>query len=350
MVRRVAVRILAVTVVILGSGFAAQQVVRYPGSEHEGAAFDIKQVVPGVYHALGTGAMNVGANVVIVVGDRDVLLVDANASPAAAATLLEELRAITDKPVRTVVNTHYHFDHAHGNQAFSPGVEILGHEYTRERLSGDVLNEATYRSFTSTLPERIAEMRRGLTPELGSEQRRELEARVAVQEAHLAALSEVDPTPPTVTLRDKLTIHRGERAIELLHLGRGHTGGDVVVFLPRERIVFTGDLLLPFPSYMGDGFIDEWPETLERLKLLDFDWILPGHGGATNDRRIIDHFQGVLRSLWTQTEQHWHAGRSVDEAVARIDLSEAMAAYGSSRPTNTDPRAVARIFALLNAR
>src|SRR5688572_14995229 len=115
MSRALAVRILAVTVLVLGSGFVTQQVARYPGSDHEGAAFEIRPIVPGVYHALGTGAMSVGANAVIVEGDRDLLIVDTNVSPAAAATLRDELRAVVDKPIRTVVNTHFHYDHAHGN-------------------------------------------------------------------------------------------------------------------------------------------------------------------------------------------------------------------------------------------
>jgi glyoxylase-like metal-dependent hydrolase (beta-lactamase superfamily II) len=320
----------------------------------ETATHRFEEMAPGVFFSVGTGSIFVMSNAMVIVNDEDVIVVDSHVTPAAARALLVSIRELTDKPVRYLINSHYHFDHAHGNQAFPDGVEILGHEYTRERLLGPVLEESTYLSFTEPLPARLEELRSGLTPELTADARRELEERIRAQEAYLAALPEIAPTPPTLTVRDRMTLHRGERSIEMVHLGRGHTGGDLVVFLPHERIVFTGDLLLPSPSYMGDGYVEEWIATLDRLRLLDFEWILPGHGAATNDRAIIDRFQAVLRSLWQQAEAQWRAGRSVEEAVSAIDLTAAMSAYaparGQARPAGADPRAVARIYRLLEAR
>ena len=80
----------------------------------------------------------------VVVNEEDVLLVDSHITPDAARELVKSVSTITDKPVRYVVNTHWHFDHAHGNQFFSKGVEIIGHEYTREKLLGSVLSEPSY--------------------------------------------------------------------------------------------------------------------------------------------------------------------------------------------------------------
>ena len=90
----------------------------------------------GVYHAVGTGALAVIGNGAVIVNDDDVVIVDDHVSPAAAWVLLEEVKRLTPKPVRYVINTHFHFDHAHGNQIFGAGVDIIGHEFTREMLTG----------------------------------------------------------------------------------------------------------------------------------------------------------------------------------------------------------------------
>jgi len=91
-----------------------------PGSDREGPVFNFLEIRPDVYLAVGTGALTVISNAVIVVNEEDALVVDTHVSPAAAYALLEELKQITDKPVRCVVNTHHHFDHAHGNQVYPP--------------------------------------------------------------------------------------------------------------------------------------------------------------------------------------------------------------------------------------
>ena len=104
------------------------------GAVYEGEAFTFHEIQPGIYHAVGTGNLSVGCNGSVFVNENDVLLVDSHITPAAAWALLKELKNITDKPVRYVVNTHFHFDHAHGNQVFPEDVEIIGHEFTREKL------------------------------------------------------------------------------------------------------------------------------------------------------------------------------------------------------------------------
>ena len=104
------------------------------GTAHTGKAFRFNKVKEGVYHAVGTGALAVVGNSSFIVNDNDVIVVDDHVSPAAAWVLLEEIKEVTNKPVTTVINTHFHFDHAHGNQIFEPNVQIIGHEFTRRML------------------------------------------------------------------------------------------------------------------------------------------------------------------------------------------------------------------------
>ena len=330
---------------------AALLLLLRPGAAHAQSPRDtvetpthrFQKIAEGVYFAVGTGSIHVMSNSMVVIGDTDVLVVDSHVTPAAARALLKSIEALTDKPVRYLVNTHYHFDHAHGNQAFPDGVEIIGHEYTRKKLLGNVLEENTYRSFTGSIPVTIQDLRDRVAQQTGPERKAALQARLKVQEDYLEATGKVVPTPPNLTLRTEMSIYMGDREIRLLHLGRGHTGGDVVVFLPAERIVFTGDLMLPFLSYMGDGYVDEWADTLEGLKSLDFEVLMPGHGAPFTDRARIDTFQAYLRDLWTKTAEAKKQGLSSEEAAAEIDMS-------AHRAGRVDPRATSRIYHLIDQR
>lgn len=341
-----ALALLAVVGLAPGRG-AAQQPP--PGIEHDGAAFTFTKVTDDIYHAIGTGSMSVGANSVVVINESDVLLVDSHVSPAAATVLLEELKQITDKPVRYVVDTHFHFDHAHGNQVFGPSVEIIGHDFTHRMLaSGASAGGVTWRRFIASLPDQIAALRTQLDTASTPASRAALERRIRIQEAYRAATAAVRPTPPSVSFDRTLTLHRGGREIRIEFFGRGHTGGDVVVHLPRERVLIVGDLVNTGTSFMGDAYVPDWIETLERLKQLDFEVVLPGHGPAFRERERIDHWQAYLRDFWTQVGELKKAGVPVEEAARRIDLRAHAAHYPAIRAVGADRDAVARAYELLD--
>ena len=299
----------------------AAQRAKPPGSDHVGAAFSFNKIQDGIYHAVGTSAMSVGCNASIIVNQDEVMIVDSHASPAAASALMEELKAITPKPVRFVVNTHYHWDHAHGNQAYGPEVEIIGSEFTRKMLvSGASKGGRSYPMFIGAIPANIANLTKQIAAATDEATRARLRAQLAVQENYKAATDAVTVTPPTLTLEQSMTLYRGGREIRLLFLGRGHTGGDIVVYLPKERVLVTGDLLTAGPSYLGDGFVPDWIETLNKMKALDFEWALPGHGAAFQGKAKVDQFQSYLRDFWSQAQKLHAAGVKPEDAAKQIDL------------------------------
>lgn len=318
-----------------------------PGSDFEGPAFEIEQVLPDVYHARGTGAAAVGANAAIIVNADDVLIVDSHVSPAAAAALLDELGAVTDKPVRYVVNTHYHFDHAHGNQIYGPEVHVIGHEHTREMLTNGGSMGRSYELFIGSLPQVIDQLREQVAAAPDDSTRAALQERLAYQERYLASQEGLVPTPPNTTLSERMTLFRGDREIRLLFFGRGHTGGDVVVHLPQERVLITGDLLPAGLPYMGDGYLAEWVETLEHLKGLDFDVVLPGHGTPFRERERIDRLQAYMRDLWERASDAHARGLTHQEAAARIDMSDHAEHYPQIAGPGVPEVAVLRIWELL---
>ena len=320
---------------------------RPAGTNFTGTAFRFNKVKEGVYHAIGTGAMAVIGNSTVIVNDRDVTLVDDHVSPAAAWVLLEEIKSITDKPVTTVINTHFHFDHAHGNQIFAPDVQIIGHEFTRRALLDNPMSNPIFQSFYNfkTLEGQIETLRKRVADEKDPAARAKLQAQLTSSENNYASQKELRPTPPNVTLTTQMTLFRGDREIQIRFLGRGHTGGDVVVYLPRERAVITGDLLTSSTSNMSDSYPLEWAAALEELKKLDFDTVIPGHGDAYTDRTKIDYFQAYLRDVWTTIGALKKQGVPAEEAAKRADLSK----HKERFPNPAVPLlGVQRIYALID--
>jgi cyclase len=313
-------------------------------------AYDFAKIADGVYFATGNGKMAVWSNSVVIINDNEVMLVDSSTSPAAARALVADIKTLTDKPIRYVVNTHYHFDHAHGNQIFGPEVEIIGHEYTREQLLGDVLHSMSYVSFTGDLPQQIKALQDQIARETDPKKKYELQKNLTLIADFYHALAEVKPTPPNVTFKDGMSIFRGDREIRLLFLGIGHTAGDVFVYLPKEKIICTGDFLAPYISYMGDGYADEWIKTLENLKSIDFTVILPGHGEPMKTKDKIGHFQAYLRDLWDKTIDMRAKGASAEEVAAKIDLTVHSKNYPEITGPGVDIRSVKRIYQLLESR
>ena len=246
-----------------------------PGATWEGEAFTFHKIRDDIYHAVGTGNLTVGCNGSVIINENDVLLVDSHMTPAASWALMKELENLTDKPVRYVVNTHFHFDHAHGNQAFGDDVEIIGHKYTREQLVAGASKEGrAWEMFVvDGLPARIQQAESALETAIdATDADAEAEARkqLAVHTNYRDATAAIVPTPPTMTLAKQMTLTRGGREIQLWFFGRGHTGGDVVVYLPEEKVIVTGDLVTSGISYMGNAYLSEWADTLDAVKELDF--------------------------------------------------------------------------------
>src|SRR5213080_2045801 len=345
---------LALSAVLIAFTVAGVQSQRPPaGTSHQGKAYRFNKVADGVYDAVGTGALAVVGNSSVIVNDDDVIVVDDHVSPAAAWVLLQELKDITSKPVRTVINAHFHFDHAHGNQIFDKDVAIIGHEFTREMLTGGKSVEMPlFKNYLAGIPRQIEDLKKRIAAEPDRGKKSELEKQLRVAENNNASQAELKPTPPNVTLQTRMTLHRRfagtDREIQIRFLGRAHTAGDVVVYLPRERIVCTGDMLTAGLSNMSDVFVNEWPGTLDELKKLDFDTVLPGHGEAFTDKSKIDYFQAYLRDVWAQVSSLKQQGVSAEDAAKRADLTKHKDHFPSIQGPGVPLIAVTRIYELLD--
>jgi len=157
--------------------FTASSMTLAQGEVRESASHRFEEVADGVWFATGTGSVYTMSNALVLVGSEDTLLVDSHVTAAASMALIDSLSVLTDKPVRYLVNSHYHFDHAHGNQSFPRGVEIIGHEYTRMKLNGEagnVLEEITFKSFSDPVPGTVRSLERQAADASSGERREQL--------------------------------------------------------------------------------------------------------------------------------------------------------------------------------
>jgi glyoxylase-like metal-dependent hydrolase (beta-lactamase superfamily II) len=213
---------------------------------------------------------SMSGNVTVLVSEQGVLLIDSKFAMDHDG-VMAQLRKITDRPVRYVINTHLHQDHTGGNAAF-------------QALDAEVIASANAR--------------------------------------RIMAETQTDGLP-NIVLDDYLRIYLGDRPIDLHYFGRGHTDGDVVIHLPEERIVVTGDLFATWEPYVhlihyaAGGSARDWSRSLERALELDFDTVIPGHSGVT-DRAHLEGYLAETVRLQDMVRQMNRAKRSRDDIRAML--------------------------------
>ncbi len=312
-------------------------------------SYRLDEVASGVYCAVATGVPYVVSNSVVILGDDGIAVVDSGAGPNEARALLAAIRTVSGLPVRYVIDTHFHFDHAFGGAAFA-GALVIGHDATRAMLGPDALQGRTVAGFVAGLPGQIEKARAEGEAAGDPQQRADSAQRVAALDAYRRQFAELQVVAPALTFGERLTLWLGAREIRLLHLGRGHTAGDVVAFLPQERVVCTGDLFNGYIGYMGDAHVEEWPEALERLAALDFATVIPGHGAPFQGKEAIAPVQAALRDLWRQVAAAQRAGVPAEQAAARVDLRAHAARFPRFSQPGFEPSAVRRMYEVIDER
>lgn len=310
---------------------------------HEGPAagdarFDLQRVADGVHVAVAAPAYKVNSNTAIIESDDGVVIVDTHSKPSAARVIVDRLREITTKPVRFVVNTHFHWDHWHGNEVYPaayPGAEIITNQLTREAMVRKGLKRI--QDHVRQVPAEVARLRAELAAAAAPERRAKLQADLRLAESYLAEVRALRPALPTMAFERTMKLYRRDREIHLLYLGRAHTEGDVFVYLPKERAVITGDAVIGWTPYMGDGYPEDWVTTIDRLAELDFDTIVMGHGNPAG-RDWLHTFRGYIHDMVEAVREEVAIGASLDEVKQRVPArlaptyEKAFATYEHYRP------------------
>jgi glyoxylase-like metal-dependent hydrolase (beta-lactamase superfamily II) len=248
------------------------------------------QIGPGLYAYTAEGDPNSG----IIVGDDGVLVVDAQPTPAMAGELIARVAKVTDKPIKYVLLTHYHASRTMGASAYKEAA-ILASDTTR-----------------------------GLLAERG---KADIESEIG-RFPRLFGAAETIPglTWPTLTFPDELSVWLGRREVRIMHIGRGHTAGDVIAVVPDAGVVFAGDLV-EFKSacYCGDAHFTDWPTTLDHLAEMQAVALVPGRGAALTTPEMVAEGIALTRdfiaTLYGSVSESVAKGRSLKDAFDFVRLA-----------------------------
>lgn len=282
---------------------------------------ELESLAPAVYLVRRPEPLRepVEANAVFVVNAEDVIVFEGGGAPIVAERTIELIRSVTDKPVTHLVNSHWHGDHNLGNQVYRaefPGLKIVAHPETHAAMTGPPM--AYVRRYVPMLTEVIEEW--GTQQEQGK-----LSAQRAGLLPGLVLMREqferVVITPPDLLIDSRLVLERDGREIHIIHPGRGNTPGDLVLWLPGERILATGDLVVHPVPYGFGSYPEDWIATLERLAAFDFDLLVPGHGAVQRDTSYIKRLQALLAEVRRQVAASVDEGKDLEATREALDLS-----------------------------
>lgn len=285
--------------------------------------FALRKVGDGVYAAVAAATYKVNSNAAVILTNDGVVVVDTHSKPSAAQALYSEIQGVTKNPVRKIVNTHFHWDHWQGNQVYAaanPALEIVTSERTRENLTrtgAGVGGVPFIERQLANMPGEIQKLKDDIVKATSPEVRRNLENNLRQAETYLQELRQMKPALPTRTVSTTVTMTEGGREIQLLLVGRGHTDGDLYVYLPKEKVLVTGDAVVDWMPFLNDGYPEEWVQTLAELEKLDFTHMILGHGEPA-PKSHLTFFRGYLSDLIAAVKKAAAEGATLDAMKTKI--------------------------------
>jgi glyoxylase-like metal-dependent hydrolase (beta-lactamase superfamily II) len=303
--------------------------------------FEIQSVADGVYFAFARPQAVGNCNATIFVNSADVLVVDSHSKPSAAAGLIAQIKQqITTKPVRYLVDTHFHWDHVQGNagyrEAFGKDLQIISSaktkqleaEFLRARLQESLDPHGHPFSSQPHIPVLLDAARQQLTAAGSGEEKARLTERIRQLQAFQQEMQNFEPVYPTVTFNKTHVIKDKGHELHVEFHGRAHTAGDVVVYCPQKRVVATGDMVLGTLPFMGDSFPEEWPKTIDSVAKLDFDRVCGGHGTVGQGKQRLISQRNYIAELAERVQNGKKAGLSLAEIQKSMPLAS-IKAFGA---------------------
>jgi len=293
--------------------------------------YNWQELAPGVWGGIRQDPFELPqeGNSLFVVGDQGVIVFDAGGSPAMGESIVAKVRSITDKPITHVIISHWHGDHMRGLQAITaafPRVVIVAHPHTREWIVN------TQDRWLKRRVNMVPGIRKAVSSALEKQQDASGRPLIAEEKAWLEkGLSITDQLDrennrtayviPNATFTDRMTLHLGAREVQLIHPPNSHTAGDVILWLPQEKIVATGDIVTGPIPLMQNPWTHDYAAVLGQIKALEFKTLVPGHGLVLHDAQYVDLLIELFQTAAAQMKSLVSKGLSKDNAIAKLDLT-----------------------------
>jgi cyclase len=285
--------------------------------------FDIERVAEGVYLARARVQAEINCNAAIFVRSADVLVVDTHSKPSAASSLIAQIRKeVTPRPVRYVVNSHFHWDHTQGNHAYRAAenkIDFIASEPTKQLMSD--LAEKRLKDSLASIPQQIDTLRARASNARSQAEKALREEQIRQLHSYQAELQNYVPELPTITFDKSYVLKNKAHDLHIEFHGHAHTAGDVVVFCPQKRAIATGDMIIGFIPNLGDGFPKSWPKTIDSVGRLEFTQILPGHGPLQAKRQRMTDQRNYIEELTAKVAAAKSTGKSVADIQNSISVT-----------------------------
>ena len=326
------------------AGFAPASLAPAPAAASDAGVFDFdfEELAPGVWTAIRTDGARIPVmgNATFVITESGVIVFDGGGTASMAEQVLRKIRAETDLPITHIGISHWHGDHHFGihvlRDAF-PAAEIVAHRFTRDAMLGSPI------SYIDNYPTFVERNRPAVAAvvETGKDgQGNDVDP--SMREQYGKLLNDIEfigeeflrsrVTVPTLTIEDRLTLHRGERTVEFVFLGVGNTAGDLLMWLPEEKIVATGDLVVHPTPYLYNVPPRAWAKTMRALNALEYEILVPGHGAVQRDTGYVDLLIELAETTADQRDAFLAEGMPEEEVIASLDFSEFEPRFSGGNP------------------
>jgi len=310
----------------------------------------METVADGVYVILHDNATEEWphGNTGVVVGETGVLVVDSTYLPSRARADIALIRKVTDKPVRYLAYTHWHFDHNNGGIAYRqafPAVDVVSARDTARYVELNAVwwsrrQAAPGSSHRKTLAGLEAQLASGKDERgqlLAADRKRALASDVAHRTGELEELAGLRVVTPNLTFIDTLTLTVGRRRVELRNWGRGNSPEDVTVYVPDAQVLFTGDLVVQSPlPYPFASWPVSWVEVLRSLDAHPATTLVPGHGPVLRDRAYLRQVRALLEASNARVEEKVRAGHTLEQIQEEVTLDDLRRSCPAWTPASLD--------------
>lgn len=295
---------------------------RAAGPAASAKLFDLEKAADGVYFARARAQAMINCNGAVFVRSKDVVVVDAHSKPSAAASLIAQIgREVTDKPVRYVVNTHFHWDHMQGDQTYAQTgskVDFVASKATSQLMSE--LSVARMKESLDQIPPQIEKMRKRAEGSATAAEKEFCAGQIRQLEAYQAEMKDFTLELPTIAFDESYLLRDPAFDLHLAFHGHAHTAGDVFVFCPQRRAIATGDASHGWLPNLGDGYPHDWPATIDKVMKADFKYVLGGHGPMRPDRVMMINQRNYIEELTGKVEEGKRDGLTVSEMQKRFTV------------------------------
>ena len=336
-------RLMLSALAILGSLATMPALAQLSPSAVDVAPFVAQEITPKV-HLLtlpDEWYAQLAGNVILIEQSDGFVVVDSGGNAANGRAIVRYARSLSEKPIKAVMITHWHGDHPQGVSAIRdayPNVRIISTRGTEAGLLGPASYNIGYRPdarfdrATAEANQKNKDTYSKLLDDPSVPADRKERIRKALSQFDLATRDFVGSyiVPPTETFEQELVIKDRDVPVHMMFLGRANTAGDAIAWLPRQKIVATGDIVVsPYPFGFG-SYPADWIEVLGKLKGLRFKTLIPGHGHPMSDGTYVDKLIAAIRDLRQQVGPLARAGASLEEVKTKVDFAKSIAMFGSS--------------------